>query len=78
MRLFAVVVEPDTDSIGSPNSLTDSLLAVAHTYDVKPSEVEKQVEPYLLDGLLTIVFDLDGGEPRLLPNSQKGGVTHPT
>ncbi len=66
MRPVVIVVEPDGDSH------LDFLFPAAWGLDVKPSEIEAVVNPYCLDGRFTIIFDLDGTPPRVLPNTEKG------
>ena len=69
MRPFVIVVEPDGDL------WQDFLFPAAYGNDVKPSEIDAVVAPYRLDGNFTIVFDLDGAPPRILPNVEKGAGT---
>jgi hypothetical protein len=66
MRPFAIVVEPD--------GFCDHMVDAARGYNVTLRKIKEVVASYFLEGKFTIIFDLDGTPPRVLPNKEKGKV----
>jgi len=64
-RPFVIIVRDD----GHCDYIRDA----AHGHNVPEADVEACVKPYKKQGRITIVFDLNGAPPRVLPNSEKGG-----
>lgn len=50
----------------------DYIADAVYGHDVPESTIRECIEPYTLDDRFTIVFDLNGKPPRILPNSEKG------
>jgi len=65
MRRFVIVVKPDMD-------LQEFVHSAAYGHKVEEDEIRKRIGPYIKNGKLTIVFDLDGMPPSVLPNGEKG------
>jgi hypothetical protein len=64
MRPFAVVVKSD--------GVCDYEIDAAYGHHVSLAEIQARLAPYVLDDRFTIIFDLNGDAPRLLPNTEKG------
>ncbi|KKN17626.1 hypothetical protein LCGC14_0963780 [marine sediment metagenome] len=67
---------PETDNpfviIVHPDGFCDYIYDAAEGHQVGVDRIEEIVASYRRDGQFTIVFDLDGREPRVLPNTEKG------
>lgn len=57
--------------IAMSDEFTDYIMDAAHGHSVSESAIRACIEPFILYGRFTLVFDLNGELPRLLPNSEK-------
>ena len=61
---FVVIVKSD--------EFCDYIADAAYGHRVSESAIQECIEPYTRDNRFTLVFDLNGEPPRILPNREKG------
>ncbi len=61
---FVIIVESD--------EFCDYIADAAYGHRVSESAIQECIEPYTRDNRFTLVFDLNGEPPRILPNREKG------
>ena len=62
-RPFVIIVQPD--------GVCDYIYSAARGHKVEINKIKEIIAEYTLDNRFTIVFDLDGREPHILPNTKK-------